>query len=175
MLSENDWKRDPHIVDAYRELVLLMSKENDVPFDEVQGAVEYLLDAIKQCARSNRRQTVLVVDDELGIVEALELILSHACFDVVSAPNGHEALARLKDITPDVVILDLNMPILDGAGVLKTMREDAKNRRIPVILTSGLPEATVRRKCDGYNDFIRKPFKGEQLLEAISKFVSFPR
>jgi CheY-like chemotaxis protein len=110
MLSENDWKRDPHIVDAYRELVLLMSKENDVPFDEVQGAVEYLLDAIKQCARSNRRQTVLVVDDELGIVEALELILSHACFDVVSAPNGHEALARLKDITPDVVILDLNMP-----------------------------------------------------------------
>ncbi len=172
MLSENDWKRDPHIVDAYRQLVSLMSEESDVPLEEVQGAVEYLLDAIKQCARSNKRQTVLVVDDEVRIVEALKLILSHAGFNVVSAPNGQEALARLKDVTPDVVILDLMMPILDGASMLKTMREDAKNRRIPVILTSAGSDGSrqMRRLV-----FIRKPFKEEQLLEAISKFVSSPR
>lgn len=48
MLSDNDWKRDPRVVDAYRELVLLMSEENDAPREEVQGAVEYLLDAIKR-------------------------------------------------------------------------------------------------------------------------------
>ncbi len=175
MLSDSDWKRDPHVVDAYRQLVSLMSEESDVRLEKVQGAVEYLLDAIKQCARSNRRQTVLVVDDEVGIVGALKLILSHAGFNVVSMPNGQEALAWLKDVTPDVVILDLMMPILDGASMLKTMREDVKNRRIPVILTSALPETTVRGKCDDYNIFIRKPFKEEQLLGAISKFVPSPK
>jgi CheY-like chemotaxis protein len=115
---------------------------------------------------------ILVVDDELGIVEVLEFILADAGYTVVSALNGQEALTRLKEKTPDIVLLDLMMPILDGAGVLKAMRSDPQFSAIPVILTSALPEGTVRAKCDGYNIFIRKPFKSEQVLDAIAGFVA---
>jgi CheY-like chemotaxis protein len=126
----------------------------------------------KDLAPTSAGKTVLVVDDELGIVEVLEFILADAGYNVVSALNGQEALARLKEINPDIVLLDLMMPILDGAGVLKAIRADSKFSGLPVILTSALPEGTVRARCDGYNSFIRKPFKSEQLLQTIAGFLS---
>jgi len=119
-----------------------------------------------------RAKTVLIVDDELGIVEVLEFILGDAGFTVISALNGEEALARLKQDTPDVVILDLMMPIMGGAEVLKAMRRDPKYSAIPVILTSALSEDTVREQCDGaYTLFMRKPFKSQQVLDAIARFL----
>jgi CheY-like chemotaxis protein len=125
--------------------------------------------------RANSRpagKTILIVDDEFGILEVLEFILNDAGFTVVTALNGHEALARLKDIKPDLVIVDFMMPILDGDGVIKAIRSDDKLRDIPVILASALPEQIVRERCDGFNAFLRKPYKTERLLEEISKLLN---
>lgn len=116
-------------------------------------------------------KTILIVDDEFGVLEVLEFILSDAGFTVVSALNGQDALARLKETRPDLVIVDFMMPILDGNGVIKAIRADEKLRDIPVILASALPEQTIRQRCDGYNTFLRKPYRTEQLMEEISKLM----
>jgi CheY-like chemotaxis protein len=92
----------------------------------------------KDLAPTSAGKTVLVVDDEFGIVEVLEFILADAGYNVVFVLNGQEALARLKENNPDIVLLDLMMPILDGAGVLKALRADPKFSGLPVILTSAL-------------------------------------
>ena len=116
-------------------------------------------------------KTILIVDDEFGVVEVLEFILGDAGFKVVSALNGQEALARLEKMKPDLAIVDFMMPILDGSGVIKAIRADKRLRDIPIILASALPEKTIRECCDGYNTFLRKPYKTEQLIEEISKLI----
>jgi CheY-like chemotaxis protein len=116
-------------------------------------------------------KTILIVDDEFGILEVIEFILSDAGFKVISALNGQEALARLEESVPDLAILDFMMPILDGGGVMKAMRADDRFREIPVILTSALPEQTIKKRCNGYDGFLRKPFKTDRLLEEISRLI----
>jgi CheY-like chemotaxis protein len=117
-------------------------------------------------------KTILIVDDEFGILEVLEFILRDEGFAVKSALNGQDALARLEEGAPDLVILDYTMPILDGTGVIKAMRTNHKYSAIPIILTSALHEATIRKRCDGYQVFLRKPYKTERLLEEISRLLN---
>jgi len=122
--------------------------------------------------KSNMSDTILIVDDEFGILEVVEFILSDAGFKVVSALNGQDALAKLEETIPDLVIVDFMMPILDGAGVIKAMRADARFCPIPVILTSALPEHTIKERCQGYQAFLRKPYKTERLMEEVSRLLS---
>lgn len=116
-------------------------------------------------------KTILIVDDEFGVLEVLEFILSDAGFTVVSALNGQEAVALLKENRPDLAIVDFMMPILDGNGVIKAIRADKRLRKIPIILASALPEKTIRERCDGYTTFLRKPYRTEQLMEEISTLL----
>jgi CheY-like chemotaxis protein len=117
------------------------------------------------------KKTILIVDDEFGILEVLESILSDAGFKVISAINGQEALTCLQKTVPDLVIVDFMMPLLDGAGVIKAMRADDKLRAVPVLLASALPEKTISERCTGYNTFLRKPYKTERLMEEISRLL----
>jgi CheY-like chemotaxis protein len=120
------------------------------------------------------RKTILIVDDEFGILEVLESILDDAGFRVISAGNGQDALACLQETVPDLVIVDFMMPLLDGAGVIKAMREKESLRAVPVILASALPEKTISERCSGYQVFLRKPFKAERLMEEISRLLAVP-
>jgi CheY-like chemotaxis protein len=117
-------------------------------------------------------KTILIVDDEFGILEVLEFILRDAGFGVKSALNGQDALARLEEGTPDLVILDYMMPILDGTGVIKAMRASPQHSDIPIILTSALHEKAIRKHCDSYQVFLRKPYKTERLLEEIFRLLN---
>lgn len=117
------------------------------------------------------KKTILIVDDEFGILEVLESILSDAGFKVISAINGQEALICLQKTVPDLVIVDFMMPLLDGAGVIKAMRADDKLRAVPVLLASALPEKTISERCTGYNTFLRKPYKTERLMEEIFRLL----
>ncbi|MGH7913633.1 MAG: response regulator [Candidatus Binataceae bacterium] len=117
------------------------------------------------------KKTILIVDDEIGILEVLESILDDAGFKVISAINGKEALTRLQETIPDLVIVDFMMPLLDGEGVIKAMRANDRLRAIPVILASALPERAVRQRCITYQSFLRKPFKIERLMEEICRLL----
>jgi CheY-like chemotaxis protein len=120
------------------------------------------------------KKTILVVDDEFGILEVLEAILSDVGFKVISAMNGQEAMALLQEEVPDLVIVDFMMPLLDGAGVIKAMRADGRLGRVPVLLASALPEQTISERCTGYDAFLRKPYKTERLMEEISRLLKLP-
>jgi CheY-like chemotaxis protein len=127
--------------------------------------------SLKACAA---KKTILIVDDEFGILEVLESILSDAGFKVISAINGQDALARLQETMPDLVIVDFMMPLLDGAGVIKAMRANEKFSAVPVILASALPEKAIIERCAGYQAFVRKPYKTERLMEEVSRLLDGP-
>lgn len=116
-------------------------------------------------------KTILIVDDEFGILEVLESILSDAGFKVTTAVNGQDALVHLQDNVPDLVIVDYMMPLLNGAGVIEAMRANGRLSAVPVILTSALPERTISERCVGYQAFVRKPFKSERLMQEISRLL----
>jgi CheY-like chemotaxis protein len=111
--------------------------------------------------------TILVVDDEFGIGELLEALLQDDGHRVLTAMNGRHALERIAEARPDLVISDLMMPVMDGAALLKTMRESSDLRDIPFAVMCALPENTVADRIGGYDAFLRKPFK----LAAISALV----
>jgi CheY-like chemotaxis protein len=117
-------------------------------------------------------KTILIVDDESGVLEVLEFILKDLGYSVVSALNGRDALARLEESTPDLMMVDLMMPVMDGAALLDALHRDPAYRAIPVILTSALPEQTVREKASGYAAFLRKPYKSEKLIEVIGRLLA---
>jgi CheY-like chemotaxis protein len=127
--------------------------------------------SLKACAA---KKTILIVDDEFGILEVLESILSDAGFKVISAINGQDALTRLQETVPDLVIVDFMMPLLDGAGVIKAMRANDKFSAVPVILASALPEKAIGERCVGYQAFVRKPYKTERLMEEVFRLLDRP-
>lgn len=103
-------------------------------------------------------KTILLVEDEFGIAGVLTALLEEEGYRVLSAANGRQALSRLAEVTPDLVITDVMMPLLDGAALGEALRASPAWKDIPIILMSGVPEASVRQQFDGYAAFLRKPF-----------------
>jgi len=117
---------------------------------------------------------VLVVDDDKEIVETLQKILIQEEYNVVAAFDGEEALVKLKSDNPDIILLDIVMPKLNGFEVLKEIREKHTDRWRPVIIISAKDELeSVRR---GYNmeadHYLTKPCSVENILRAIRTMIS---
>ncbi|HET7676288.1 MAG TPA: response regulator transcription factor [Candidatus Limnocylindrales bacterium] len=110
-----------------------------------------------------RSLKILVVDDEPAMVGALGAILGQAGHRIVAAYDGREALARFRAERPDLVLLDLAMPDMDGAAVCRTIRAESET---PLIVVSGErdPGVTVELLDLGADDYIQKPFRAEELL-----------
>ena len=116
-------------------------------------------------------KTILVVDDELGSAEVLSLILEEEGYRAFCAVNGQLALSQAREVVPDLVIVDYMMPLMNGAEFARTLREDARFAETKIIFNSGLPEAAIRDHFDGYDAFLRKPFKVETLLQLVQQLV----
>jgi CheY-like chemotaxis protein len=115
--------------------------------------------------------TVLVVDDEFGIVDVLETILTDEGHRVLTACNGKQGLVRLSAEKPDVVLLDFMMPILGGAEMLRAMAAEPAYQRIPVIMISSLGEDVIAEKCRGYAAFLHKPFRAAAVLSTVARIL----
>jgi len=115
--------------------------------------------------------TVLVVDDEFGIVDVLETILTDEGYRVLTACNGKQGLARLSEEKPEVILLDFMMPILGGGDMLRAMAAEPAYQRIPVIMMSSLREQAVAERCKGYAAFLHKPFRATALLIAVARVL----
>jgi len=120
-------------------------------------------------------RTVLVVDDEFGTVEVLVAALEDAGYRVLTAANGRRALERLEENKPDLVVSDFMMPLMDGAALVEAIRSNPQFRDIPVIMMSAAPETALRKQVDGYEAFLRKPFRVPALLELIASLLNPPR
>ncbi len=117
-------------------------------------------------ATSNGPLKILVVDDEPAMVGALGALLGQAGHRIVAAYDGEEALRRFHEDAPDLVLLDLAMPGLDGATVCQRIRETSD---VPVVVVSGERDraATVELLDLGADDYIRKPFRADELLARV--------
>ena len=119
------------------------------------------------------RASVLVVDDQEDIREMARLVLSEAGFEVTVAPSGREALRLARAARFDLVLLDINMPEMDGWATLKLLRIDEDAGGMPVAMFSVKSE--VRDKIaglqDGAIDYITKPFAVDELISRVSRIV----
>lgn len=115
------------------------------------------------------RPRVLIVDDEPEIGRILALILGGAGFDATAVEGGRAALERIAEAPPDVVILDVRMPGLDGFEVLRRVRESPATARLPVVmLTANTGDAERHRALElGADDFIAKPFEAADTVARV--------
>jgi DNA-binding response OmpR family regulator len=109
---------------------------------------------------------ILVVDDEPAMVGALGALLGQAGHRIVAAYDGEEALRRFRSDAPDLVLLDLAMPGMDGATVVQRIREESDT---PIVIVSGERERTATAELldAGADDYVRKPFRADELLARV--------
>ncbi len=120
------------------------------------------------------RPKILVVDDSRTIRRTAEALLEQAGYQVVTARDGFEALALTADERPDLILVDVMMPRLDGYQTCALIKHNPHFRRIPVImLTSkdGLFDR-ARGRLAGSDEYLTKPFAREELLEALARHLS---
>ncbi|HMN08339.1 MAG TPA: diguanylate cyclase [Gemmatimonadaceae bacterium] len=112
---------------------------------------------------------ILVADDDPSVVQTMTWVLKEHGYDVVSARRGMQVLELMEERTPDLVMLDVMIPDLDGYQVLERIKDDERFHDVPVMMVSSLPpeEAAVRTLGLGAADFVRKPFRVKELLARI--------
>ena len=125
-------------------------------------------------------EKILVVDDDPDMRAALTVILESRDYEIVTAQDGLEALASLKADEPDLMILDLLMPKMDGFAVLKELEDGrwAKYREIPILILSSVREEASRRRYEletalelKVDDYVEKPVSPEILLERVETLL----
>ncbi len=116
---------------------------------------------------------VLVVDDEEDIVELIRFNLERAGFDVVTAGTGIEALRKVRETEPDLILLDAMLPEMDGFAVCEMLRRDPVTARTPVIFVTswGSEDARVLGLEFGGNDYIVKPFSPKELVLRVKNLL----
>lgn len=117
------------------------------------------------------KKKILLVDDEKDLVEMVTLRLKAYGYEVISAYDGQEALDKARREKPDLIILDILLPKLDGYKVSRMLKFDEKYKNIPIImLTSRAREEDVKLGYEtGADDYITKPFEPQVLLDKIKK------
>jgi DNA-binding response OmpR family regulator len=113
--------------------------------------------------------TVLVVEDDEMVADVVRVNLEAEGFEVVHAPNGAAGLAAIAQRRPDLVLLDVMMPEIDGWAVLTQLREDQATRDLPVIMLTAkaMPADQVRGYNLGADGYVPKPFASADLIEKV--------
>lgn len=121
-----------------------------------------------------KKQRILLVDDEPHIVELVKFRLELSGYEVIAAHNGMEALEKAQNDRPDLILLDVMMPGMDGYEVATKLKENRHTRRIPIImLTAKAEEEDIKEAIRvGAVDYIVKPFDPFAILKKISKILS---
>lgn len=112
---------------------------------------------------------VLAVDDSRTIRDLLSLSLGAAGYDILLAEDGQEALDIIDAFAPDAIITDINMPRLDGFGLIEAVRSKARFRGTPILVltTENAPDLKARARAAGATGWIVKPFEAEKLVRAL--------
>ena len=118
---------------------------------------------------TTERKTVLIVDDEPVIRRLLGRLLAADGYRVVVAGNGKEALEVMQEDLPDLVIMDLMMPVMGGLEACREIRRSGLTRTLPVMMLTGLGDASdeIRGLDYGADDYVAKPFDGDEVRARV--------
>jgi len=117
---------------------------------------------------SEMRKKILVIDDEADIRDIVRMYLSEAGYDVIEASNGQEGILRAQNERPDLIVLDIMMPGINGFEVAKHLKDDPNTSSIPILILSVLAQDSQYRH--GILDYVSKPFKQDDLVSKVKKF-----
>lgn len=116
-------------------------------------------------------KTILVVDDEFYAAEILTFVLEDEGYRVLSAFNGRDGLEKIKRTGVDLIVLDVMMPIMNGAEMARALRADSALAAIPILVTSALPEPTIQGMFGHLDGFLRKPFQLKAAITAVRRLL----
>ncbi len=117
---------------------------------------------------------ILLAEDEPNIVESLTFLLERAGFDVATEMNGQVALDAALADPPDLIILDVMLPGLDGIEILRRLRADVRTRTMPVLILTAKGQRENRETAldSGANLFITKPFSNSEVIAAVTRLAN---
>ena len=116
---------------------------------------------------------ILIVEDEPEILQLLTAALEKASYEVATCGNGRDCLERLRSERPDLLLLDVMLPGIDGYSLQLKISQDQDTRTIPIIVLTGLePSRTLFRNSAQVVAFLTKPFKAEELVSAVGKALA---
>jgi two-component system cell cycle response regulator DivK len=121
-----------------------------------------------------KKPLILIADDRPSSRELLGLVLERAGYDVLEAENGEQALERVRSGSPDLVLLDLQMPGIDGYGVLAELRAEARFAALPVLALTASAMRGDREKIleAGFTDYLAKPAAPEVVRETVARLLA---
>ena len=119
---------------------------------------------------------VLVVDDSPTVRKIVQLTLQRAHMQVLTAADGLSALAAVADASPDLILLDIMLPRMDGYNICQVIRKNLAYRDLPIIMLSGKDGIfdKMRGKLAGSSDYITKPFDSGDLVQTVKRYLSAP-
>jgi len=118
------------------------------------------------------KKIILVCDDDEGILEVVKIVLEDKGYNVVPLSDPEKVLTTIKKVHPNLILLDLWMPILNGDAITKMIKQDNDTRHIPVIIISANKDtATIAREI-GANNFLSKPFNIDELEQIVEKSLA---
>jgi len=118
-----------------------------------------------------RKLKILVVDDEKIISDTVTLILQSRNYEVITASNGAEGVAKAKSKHPDLILLDIKMPVMNGHDACVRLKEDKSTKKIPILMLTGQGDrdAVMKARLTGADDYVIKPFTMATLLTKINQ------
>lgn len=124
--------------------------------------------------QNTTQRTILVVDDSATVRKLVSITLERQGYRVINAVDGLEALSKINDELPDLILLDIAMPKLDGYQVCKIIRGNQESKDIPVVMLSGKGGFfdKVKGRMAGSTAYLTKPFEPEILIQTIRKYLS---
>lgn len=123
----------------------------------------------------NNKKKILIVDDEPDIVETLKFLIESEGFESIIAMDGEEALKKAKEENPDVIILDVMLPKINGYKVCRLLKFDNKYKHIPVLMVTARSqeEDKVIGEETGADEYITKPFDINEIVEKIHYYLKY--
>lgn len=120
------------------------------------------------------KKLILIADDDVDFRKVLSIRLASAGYDFLEAADGKEAIGIAKEKKPDLIILDIMMPQMDGMSMSQQLKESEVTKNIPIIFLSGLVDKTTETHDleSGQNIIFAKPYEANELLAAIDKLIN---
>jgi DNA-binding response OmpR family regulator len=118
---------------------------------------------------------LLIVDDEQDIVESLRFVLEEAGFNCYCAYNGEEGLNMAREISPDLIILDVMMPKINGYKISRLLKYDNKYKNIPILMLTARSQEEDRLIGEetGVDEYITKPFELDEIVKKVARYLNF--